>query len=299
MDGCFTVLHGASCCLGQEENVTISEMLTRWASVRSEVTELATGSHFHRKRKDAIWKMRWLVLHTFAHLGIDGLVLDSDIVVLQDPFQALKRDADFEVTTDHFWPELHLWQYWTRAEEHINTGCIFVAQMKQEFLEDHNESEVGVIPRHWMDQQVFNKFVQKKMFQSSSDLLHGLYGEQHVYWNPRVSVRATKPIRIRILDPITVAHGMNYFWLRAHQRPGQENMGRAGHSHSVSLPTKGWRPQTSMNKSYASGYPTMIIIDLDYLVTLHFMAIKAQHVPKTLFQALIRQLASATAVREI
>ena len=25
-----------------------------------------------------------------------GLVLDSDIVVLQDPFQALQRDADFE-----------------------------------------------------------------------------------------------------------------------------------------------------------------------------------------------------------
>eukprot|EP00439_Symbiodinium_sp_Y106_P013537 s4781_g1.t4 len=76
--------------------------------------------------KDAIWKMRWLVLHTFAHLGIDGLVLDSDIVVLQDPFPALWGDADFEVMTDHFWPEQHLWQYWTRPEEHINTGCIFV-----------------------------------------------------------------------------------------------------------------------------------------------------------------------------
>ena len=39
--------------------------------------------------KDAIWKMRWLILHTFAHLGIDGLVLDSDIVILQDRAPAL------------------------------------------------------------------------------------------------------------------------------------------------------------------------------------------------------------------
>ncbi len=93
--------------------------------------------------------------------------------------------------------------------------------LRYEFLEDHNESEVGGIPRHWMDQQVFNKFVQKKIFHASSDLVHGLY-ESQVFWNPRSLVRETNPVRIRILNPVIVAHGMNYFWLRAHERPGQE-----------------------------------------------------------------------------
>ncbi|CAE7197434.1 rskn-1 [Symbiodinium natans] len=171
--------------------------------------------------KDAIWKMRWLVLHTFAHLGIDGLVLDSDIVVLQDPFPVLWGDADFEVMTDHFWPEQHLWQYWTRPEEHINTGCIFVKASVRtkaflyEFLEHHNESEVGGLLRHWMDQQVFNKFVEHRLFHSSADLIHGLYGHQ-VFRNVRAQKIAT-PIRLRILDPKVVSHGMNYFWLRAHE----------------------------------------------------------------------------------
>ncbi|CAJ1450528.1 unnamed protein product [Effrenium voratum] len=172
--------------------------------------------------KDAIWKMRWLILHTFAHLGIDGLVLDSDIVILQDPFPALHRDADLEVMTDHFWPDQHLWQYWTRFEEHINTGCIFVnassrtEQFLKEFLEDHNETEVGGIPRHWMDQQVFNKFVERRI---SRDLVHGLY-ESQVFRNG-AERPAVVPLRIRILDPAVVAHGMNYFWLRAHESVGK------------------------------------------------------------------------------
>ena len=71
-----------------------------------------------------------------------------------------------------------------------------------------------------MDQQVFNKFVQKKLFHSSSDLVHGLY-EKQLFRNVRVSIPAIKPLRIRILNPIIVAHGMNYFWLRAHERQQQ------------------------------------------------------------------------------
>ena len=102
---------------------------------------------------------------------------------------------------------------------------------RHEFLEDHNESEVGGIPRHWMDQQVFNKFVQKKMFHSSSDLVHGLYKKQ-LFWNPVRKSPEEKvqpqPVRIRILDPLIVAHGMNYFWLRAHERLGQDLAARAG-----------------------------------------------------------------------
>ncbi|CAE7774913.1 rskn-1 [Symbiodinium sp. CCMP2592] len=177
--------------------------------------------------KDAIWKMRWLVLHTFAHLGIDGLVLDSDIVILQDPFPALWGDADFEVMTDHFWPEQHLWQYWTRPEEHINTGCIFVKASVRtkaflyEFLEHHNESEVGGLQRHWMDQQVFNKFVEHRLFHSTADLVHGLYGNQ-VFRNIRAQQTA-QPIRLRVLDPKVIAHGMNFFWLRAHEGAGQKS----------------------------------------------------------------------------
>ena len=105
----------------------------------------------------------------------------------------------------------------------LKTGCTMIRRItspRHEFLEDHNESEVGGIPRHWMDQQVFNKFVQKKLFHSSSDLVHGLY-EKQLFPNVRVNIQAIKLLRIRILNPIIVAHGMNYFWLRAHERHQQ------------------------------------------------------------------------------
>eukprot|EP00930_Biecheleria_cincta_P015603 TRINITY_DN12956_c0_g1_i1.p1 TRINITY_DN12956_c0_g1~~TRINITY_DN12956_c0_g1_i1.p1 ORF type:complete len:1182 (+),score=143.87 TRINITY_DN12956_c0_g1_i1:64-3546(+) len=189
--------------------------------------------------KDAIWKMRWLILHTFAHLGIDGLVMDSDIVVLQNPFQVLHRDADLEVMTDHFWPEQHLWKYWVRPEENINTGFIYEKASKhiklflKKFLQAHNESDVGGIARHWMDQQVFNKYVEQHMLHSKGDLVHSFYGEHLVVRNIQATQTIKRPIKIRILDPVVVAHGMNYFWLRAHDTPGNRRQVVVAHANGV------------------------------------------------------------------
>ena len=67
---------------------------------------------------DEVWKMRWLIAYTALDLGLQPLVVDSDLVVLRDPFSALAGDADLEFSTDHYFPDRHLWQPWTRAEEH-------------------------------------------------------------------------------------------------------------------------------------------------------------------------------------
>ena len=67
--------------------------------------------------------MRWLIAHTALDLGLQPLVVDSDLVVLRDPFSALVGDADFEFSTDHYFPDRHLWQPWARPEEHLLARC--------------------------------------------------------------------------------------------------------------------------------------------------------------------------------
>eukprot|EP00928_Gymnodinium_smaydae_P036115 TRINITY_DN25290_c0_g1_i1.p1 TRINITY_DN25290_c0_g1~~TRINITY_DN25290_c0_g1_i1.p1 ORF type:complete len:808 (-),score=99.97 TRINITY_DN25290_c0_g1_i1:277-2547(-) len=175
-------------------------------------------------------------------MGIDALVLDSDIAVLRDPFQALHGDADFEVMTDHFWPSRHLWQYWVRPEENINTGFIFVrasprtAAFLTKFLKEHAEPSVAGIPRHWMDQQVFNKFVIRYMLHGKGrEVVHGLYEDQVFRHDGARAVESVdeRPTRIRILDPAVVAHGMNYFWLRAHNSPGNTVFPVVAHANGV------------------------------------------------------------------
>ena len=49
----------------------------RWLfriSSNSSSHRFVPGFGLVQPRKDAIWKMRWLILHTFAHLGVDGIL---------------------------------------------------------------------------------------------------------------------------------------------------------------------------------------------------------------------------------
>ena len=73
-------------------------------------------------------------------LGVSALVLDTDVVLLSDPFKHLRLDADFEVCafrhlrrgsrkppspqvmTDLFFPESQLLSTTLRPEDNINTG---------------------------------------------------------------------------------------------------------------------------------------------------------------------------------
>ena len=83
---------------------------------------LNEGSH---DLQDDIWKMRWLIQTTCIALGLEVLVVDSDIVFLSNPFHHFYFDSDVEAMTDHFFPAEQLWATWLRPAEHINTGFLF------------------------------------------------------------------------------------------------------------------------------------------------------------------------------
>lgn len=200
--------------------------------------------------KDDIWKMRWLIQITFLSLGLEVLVVDSDIVFFRNPFEHFGFDADQEVSTDHFFPEKQLWASWLRPAEHINTGFIFsrpsptLVSHLVEFVDRHYHERLdAVLERDGMDQRVYNRYTIEKM-EANPPAVFAVYKDQ-VYdridwqadpprttryahrrtWRPRgngwgrdVSRRMVK---IRILDPAEIAHGMNFFWRKAHRlRPG-------------------------------------------------------------------------------
>ena len=87
---------------------------------------LQDRSGFGGDLEDEIWKMRWLIQTTCVALGLEVLVVDSDIVILSNPFQHFYQDSDIEAMTDHFFPAKHLWATWLRPAEHINTGFLFI-----------------------------------------------------------------------------------------------------------------------------------------------------------------------------
>ena len=89
---------------------------------------LNQGSH---DLQDDIWKMRWLIQTTCISLGLEILVVDSDIVFLANPFQHFFFDSDLEAMTDHFFPAEQLWATWLRPAEHINTGFLFARPSAQ------------------------------------------------------------------------------------------------------------------------------------------------------------------------
>ncbi|CAE8643385.1 unnamed protein product [Polarella glacialis] len=191
--------------------------------------------------QDAVWKLRWMALYTLSHLGINSLVLDSDIVVLSDPFRALHGDADIEISTDLFKPELDLFDKRLRHDDNLNTGCIFAQASKLaeyfllEFLEEHDEPMIAGIQRDPMDQRVFARFVMHHVSQTDTDRVLVVYGvdQARVFRNAEASRKVEQPLRIRVLDPVVFAHGMNYFWLRAHMAPGREKTVAIAHANGV------------------------------------------------------------------
>ncbi|CAE8656531.1 unnamed protein product [Polarella glacialis] len=190
-------------------------------------------------RRDAIWKFRYMVVHTMSHLGISSLVVDSDIVVMSDPFLAIHGDADLEISTDHFHPELDLWDQRFRDEDHLNVGVMFakaseqVKQFMLEFLEEYNESMIAGIERDSFDQRSFCRFVKQRLFHMDSDPVHALYGVDQVFRNDAARHKTQQPLRIRALDPVVFAHGMNFFWLRAHTAPGRQKTLATVHANAI------------------------------------------------------------------
>jgi len=96
--------------------------------------------------QDDIWKMRWLIQTTCVSLGLEVLVVDSDIVFLANPFRHFFFDSDVEAMTDHFFPAEQLWATWLRPAEHINTGFLFV-----------RPSARLLVPGHSLSRRVFHK----------------------------------------------------------------------------------------------------------------------------------------------
>ncbi|CAJ1392759.1 unnamed protein product [Effrenium voratum] len=172
--------------------------------------------------KDDIWKMRWYLMLTLTSFGLRALVVDADIVFLGDPLKEFYGDSDMEVMTDHFFPEKHLWEPWVRVEDHINTGFVLVKPSQPlrfliaDFLDLNWESEQGGVRRDGMDQRVFNHFIVRQM-SADIPLVVGRY--QDLSFGRAQSIVPAWPwrqVNIRILDPARIAHGMNFFWRRAH-----------------------------------------------------------------------------------
>jgi len=172
--------------------------------------------------KDDIWKMRWYLMLTITSFQLKVLVVDADIVFLGNPLQEFRGDADMEVMTDHFFPEKHLWEPWVRVEDHINTGFVLVKPTQPirfliaDFLDENWQSEQGGTRRDGMDQRVFNHFIVRRM-SADIPLVIGRYG-QKTFGREQSVVPAWpwRQVSIRILDPARIAHGMNFFWRRAH-----------------------------------------------------------------------------------
>ncbi|CAE7023205.1 TMBIM1 [Symbiodinium natans] len=175
-----------------------------------------------RDLKDDIWKMRWYLMLTLTSFGLRVLVVDADIVFLGDPTKEFFGDADMEVMTDHFFPGKHLWEPWVRVEDHINTGFVLVKPTRPmrfllaDFLDENWQSEQGGVRRDGMDQRVFNHFIVRRMG-ADIPLVVGRYDDK-VFGRPQTIVPAWpwRQASIRVLDPARVAHGMNFFWRRAH-----------------------------------------------------------------------------------
>lgn len=165
---------------------------------------------------------RWYLMLTLTDFGLGVLVVDADIVFLGDPTKEFFGDADMEVMTDHFFPAKHLWEPWVRVEDHINTGFVLVKPTRPirfliaDFLDENWQSEQGGVRRDGMDQRVFNHFIVRRM-NADVPLVVGRYDDK--VFGRRQSIVPAWPWRqasIRILDPARIAHGMNFFWRRAH-----------------------------------------------------------------------------------
>ncbi|CAK9048921.1 Nucleotid_trans domain-containing protein [Durusdinium trenchii] len=168
-------------------------------------------------------------------LGLAALVLDTDVVLVSDPFQHLTGDADLEVMTDLFFPDMHLLNVSIRPEDHINTGYVYhtatpsALRFMLAFLDAFDAHEWRGFKRDWFNQRAFNKLVLEWVDAGSVKVLYGpgawcaLRGSRtNVGTVARSRQRScvertpTSGVTIRVLNPAVIAHGMNFFWRRAH-----------------------------------------------------------------------------------
>eukprot|EP00434_Breviolum_minutum_P023858 symbB.v1.2.021050.t1/scaffold1800.1/size100811/2 len=177
---------------------------------------------------DLVWKFRWQLLLMGVRNDLRLAVVDSDVVVFQDPFPLMARDADLEVATEHFWPEKHLWKPWVRPEDDLSTGFIYATPSKKlaAFLEDfltENKEEVlpGRLFRDPFDQRVFNKFVKSRARQCAPCVVGFYQNLSYDVLTGAITQQSPDALRIRVLDPAkVVANGVNYFWRKAHLAMG-------------------------------------------------------------------------------
>ncbi|CAK9069255.1 unnamed protein product [Durusdinium trenchii] len=186
-------------------------------------------------QNDDLWKFKYRLMASLMTLGLAALVLDTDVVLVSDPFQHLTGDADLEVMTDLFFPDMHLLNVSIRPEDHINTGYVYhtatpsALRFMLAFLDAFDAHEWRGFKRDWFNQRAFNKLVLEWVDAGSVKVLYGpgawcaLRGSRtNVGTVARSRQRScvertpTSGVTIRVLNPAVIAHGMNFFWRRAH-----------------------------------------------------------------------------------
>ncbi|CAE7284491.1 unnamed protein product [Symbiodinium necroappetens] len=191
-------------------------------------------------QNDDLWKFKYRLMASLISLGVSALVLDTDVVLLSDPFKHLRLDADFEVMTDLFFPESQLLSTTLRPEDNINTGFVFhksnnaALQLIIAFLDSFDALIWQGFKRDWFNQRAFNKLVLEWVDAGAAKVLYEAESWCSLRpgpgnWTNVGGVPATDPsqsrtcgesdLTIRVLDPAVIAHGMNYFWRRAHLLP--------------------------------------------------------------------------------
>jgi hypothetical protein len=165
-------------------------------------------------KKDKIWKMRWWIAIAFLRLGLRPIVVDSDAVFIRDPFSALQRDADIELSTDLYFPERDLFQPWFRPEDHVNTGFLSVhteraATFLRRFLNENFHATAGGLLRDGFDQRNFGIFLSRACAAGELEVVY----EGKTIGKPNASA-----VRIRIISLDLVPHGMAYFYLRNREK---------------------------------------------------------------------------------
>lgn len=206
----------------------------------------------HPWQNDQLWKFKYRLMASLCSAGIAALVVDTDVVILSDPFPALVRDADIEVMTDLFFPEQQLLSTAMRPEDHVNTGYVFhtasqgALQLTMSFLDSFALPSWNGLKRDWFNQRAFNKFLLEWVDEGIVEFRYKNYSWRSLrtgHWSNAggptgssrsnsESRRAAATVVVRVLDPAFVAHGMNYFWRRAHllAQPANNNLNSSADS---------------------------------------------------------------------
>ncbi|CAE7385354.1 Parp1 [Symbiodinium natans] len=209
-------------------------------------------------QNDDLWKFKYRLMASLITLGLSALVLDTDVVLLSDPFLHLGNDADLEVMTDLFFPESQLLSTTLRPEDHINTGFVFhkntgaALRFILAFLDSFDARVWKGFKRDWFNQRAFNKLVLEWVDAGAVKVLYGAQAwcslrPGPANWTNVGSVPATRvsrtcrrsvDLKIRVLDPAVIAHGMNYFWRRAHLLPNPLRFGEVAAVHANGVEPK-------------------------------------------------------------